>query len=139
MRLSQKNENRQGASNYQSTPKFGTQETVGLKLKFPKSKRLRTRDEFRRIRKYGKRITGRAVIFDVLSEKFPYPRLGLTVSKQYGNAYRRNKFKRLTREAFRLAQPSLPPGLTIHATPRQDRDMPTFQEIAQDFSLLYAQ
>ncbi len=108
-----------------------------LKLQFPKSRRLRSRDEFRRIKKYGKRITGRVVIFDVLSEKFSYRCLGLTVSKRFGNAHLRNRFKRLIREAFRLQQYLLPPGLTINASPRNNDSMPTFQEILEDFSLLY--
>ncbi len=138
MRLSQANENRQGTSNYQSTTARRTEEIVSLKLQFPKSRRLRSRDEFRRIKKYGKRITGRMVIFDILSEKFPFRRLGLSVSKRFGNALARNRFKRLVREAFRIHQYLLPPGLIIHVTPRQNGQMPTFQEILEDFSILYA-
>ncbi|MBS0649005.1 MAG: ribonuclease P protein component [Verrucomicrobia bacterium] len=136
MRLSQENENRQRTSNHQSSSLVGTQEIVSLKRQFPKSRRLKTRDEFRRIKKYGKRITGRAVIFDVLSEKFPFRRLGLTVSKRFGNALSRNRFKRLIREAFRLTQYQLPPGLILHVTPRPDTPMPTFKEILEDFALL---
>ena len=138
MRLSQANENRQGTSNYQSTTKLRTEEIVSVKLQFPKSRRLRSRDEFRRIKKYGKRITGRTVIFDVLTEKFPYRLLGVTASKRFGNAVARNRFKRLIREAFRIKQYLLPPGLIINASPRNNDSMPTFQEILEDFSLLYA-
>lgn len=136
MRLSQENENRQRTSNHQSSTTVGTQEIVSVKLEFPKSRRLKTRDEFRRIKKYGKRITGRVVVFDVLSEKFPYRRLGLTVSKRFGNALFRNRFKRLIREAFRLTQYQLPPGLILHVTPRPETPMPTFKEILEDFALL---
>jgi ribonuclease P protein component len=136
MRLSQENENRQRTSNHQSSTTVGTQEIVSVKLQFPKSRRLKTRDEFRRIKKYGKRITGHAVIFDVLSEKFPYRRLGLTVSKRFGNALLRNRFKRLIREAFRLTQYQLPPGLILNVTPRPDTPMPTLKEILEDFALL---
>jgi len=137
MRLSQANENRQGTSNYQSTTKLRTEEIVSVKLQFPKSSRLRSRDEFRRIKKYGKRITGRTVIFDALTEKFPYRLLGVTASKRFGNAVARNRFKRLIREAFRIQQYLLPPGLVINASPRNNDSMPTFQEILEDFSLLY--
>lgn len=136
MRLSQENENRQRTSNHQSSTTVGTQEIVSVKLQFPKSRRLKTRDEFRRIKKYGKRITGRMVFFDVLSEKFPYRRLGLTVSKRFGNALLRNRFKRLIREAFRLTQYQLPQGLILHVTPRPDTPMPTLKEILEDFALL---
>ena len=137
MRLSQANENRQGTSNHQSTKTVRTEEIVSVKLPFPKSRRLRSRDEFRRIKKYGKKITGRAVIFDVLTEKFPYRLLGVSVSKRFGNAVARNRFKRLIREAFRIQQYLLPPGLIIHVSPRPNVTTPTFQEILADFSLLY--
>jgi ribonuclease P protein component len=138
MRLSQANENRQGTSNCQSTTKLRTEEIVSVKLQFPKSSRLRSRDEFRRVKKYGKRITGRTVIFDVLIEKFPYRLLGVTVSKRFGNAVARNRFKRLIRETFRIQQHLLPPGLVINTSPRPNATMPTFQEILEDFTLLYA-
>ena len=137
MRLSQANENRQGTSNHQSTTKLRTEEIVSVKLQFPRSRRLRSRDEFRRVKKYGKRITGRTVIFDVLTEKFPYRLLGVTASKRFGNAVARNRFKRLIREAFRTQQYLLPPGLIINASPRMNDSMPTFQEILEDFTLLY--
>jgi len=139
MRLSQTNENRQGTSNHQSTKTVRTEEIVSVKLPFPKSRRLRSRDEFRRIKKYGKKIIGRMVIFDVLTEKFPYRLLGVSVSKRFGNAVQRSRFKRLIREAFRLQQYRLPPGLVIHASPRPHGAMPTFQEVLEDFSILYAQ
>jgi ribonuclease P protein component len=138
MRLSQAYEDRQGTSNCQSTTPGRTEEIVSIKLEFPPSKRVRTRDEFRRIRKYGKKITGQVVVFDVLSEKNPYRRLGLTVSKQFGNAIARNRFKRLIREAFRLNQHLIPRGVIINASPRHSHAMPTFQEILVDFHLLYA-
>jgi len=83
-------------------------------------------------------MTGHAVIFDILSEKFPYRHLGVTVSKRFGNAVARNRFKRLIREAFRIHQYLLPPGLMIHVSPHPNTPAPTFQEILEDFKLLYA-
>ena len=40
-------------------------------------------------------------------------RLGLSVGKRVGNAVVRNRVKRLVREAFRLSQRDLPPGLDL--------------------------
>ena len=37
------------------------------------------------------------------------PKLGIAVSKRFGKAYERNRFKRLVREAFRQAKKELPP------------------------------
>lgn len=52
-----------------------------------------------------------------------FTRLGLSVGKRLGNAAQRNRAKRLLREAFRLSQHELPPGLDLIATVRGGRDL----------------
>ncbi len=46
------------------------------------------------------------------------PRMGLSVSKQVGNAVARNQWKRLLREAFRTSREKLPAGLDFVVVPR---------------------
>ena len=48
----------------------------------------------------------------------PRARLGITVSRKYGKAHERNRFKRVVRESFRLIQGLLQPGLEVHVKPR---------------------
>ncbi len=43
----------------------------------------------------------------------PHNRLGLSVSRRVGNAVRRNRMKRLLREAFRLNQHAWPTGMDL--------------------------
>jgi ribonuclease P protein component len=48
-----------------------------------------------------------------------HSRVGLSVSKDHGGAVRRNKLKRLLREAWRLERAAMPPGLDVVLIPRQ--------------------
>lgn len=133
MRLSQTNEDCQRASNYQSSSSDRPQTAVRLKGRFPKSARLKTRPEFRKVQREGRRIQGALLVFLITSENFTCPRLGITVSKKFGPAVARNLFKRRVRETFRLKSPQLPRGLVIHVAPRPNIIMPTFAQIQEDF------
>ena len=57
-----------------------------------------SRTEFRAIYNNSKRKTVGDILF--LYSKYDSPKLGLTVSKKYGNAVKRNLFKRRVREVF---------------------------------------
>ena len=48
-----------------------------------------------------------------------HPRFGVSVSRKLGSAVRRTALKRLLREAFRLAQHDLPPGLDLILIPQR--------------------
>jgi ribonuclease P protein component len=86
--------------------------------RFPKQLRLRSRSDFRLVyeRRCGVgddfvRLLGR------LNDR-PHPRIGLSVSRQVGNAVLRNRWKRLLREAFRMSREKLPEGLDFIVVPR---------------------
>lgn len=87
------------------------------KFTFPKSARLLTSSQFRRVAKYGAPLSGKYLALQVCESKMPFVKLGLTVSRKYGKAVKRNRFKRLVREAFRLSKHELPPSLHFNIRP----------------------
>jgi len=78
-------------------------------MRFSPSDRLRKRFEFRRLRDQGRRVHTRSFVLLIGRSAAPHARLGITVSRQVGCAVRRNRIKRLLREAFRQHR-SLIPG-----------------------------
>ncbi len=73
----------------------------------PRAARLRTQREFRHVYRRGDRRRGDNLIVVGARRRQAGCRLGLSVSKAHGPAVRRNKIKRIFREAFRLERPSL--------------------------------
>ncbi|KAF3362103.1 Ribonuclease P protein component [Chlamydiales bacterium STE3] len=88
---------------------------------YPKSARLRYRRQFEQLARYGHRLKGQWIIVEVRltnrSKSYCVPRLGITVTKKFGKAHDRNRFKRIVREAFRCCINLLPKGLDLNVRP----------------------
>ena len=80
--------------------------------------RLRTRQQYRRMAQKPIKLSGEWIFVDIRFTSAPFSRLGITVTKSYGEAHQRNRFKRIIREAFRLTYPLLPCALDIVVRPR---------------------
>ena len=89
-----------------------------MNFRFTKAERLTKNKEFERVFQEGNVIKNNEVVFYVIPNDLLYSRLGLVVSKKLGNAVRRNRAKRLVREAYRLNKHLLTTHVDIIAIPR---------------------
>jgi len=94
-------------------------ETTKPELGFPKSMHLRKRSDFDRV--FGQKLSqaDRVLVIYGMANERNVSRLGLVVSKKVGKANRRNRWKRLIREVFRLEQHSLTIPIDLVVIPRQ--------------------
>lgn len=99
-------------------------------FRFRKKYRLRHRREYDRV--FSQRVRAGNDVLLVYGARNPYdyPRLGLTVSRKVGKATRRNRWKRLIREAFRLNRHRLPQGVDLVVIPRPQAE-PTLESVTR--------
>ena len=76
----------------------------------PKSRHLRSPAEFAAVYDARVRESRGPLMAYAKPNALGYPRLGMSVSRKVGTAVRRNRIRRLLREAFRLLQHDLPAG-----------------------------
>ena len=98
-------------------------------LKFPPRLRIRSASDFSIAIKEGKKLDSRYFSLYVSDNLLNSTRLGLVVSKKVGNSVRRNRTKRILREAFRSIFPSLACGLDIVIVAKREIIKSNFYEI----------
>jgi ribonuclease P protein component len=97
-------------------------ETSSKPFAFRKVEHLRSPAQFKRVYHRRRSLADACLVVYVCENGLPHCRLGLSVSKKFGNAPHRNRLRRLYREAFRLTRHELPTGLDLVLIPRSSAD-----------------
>ena len=84
---------------------------------FPPRYRVRRPAEYKAVFEKGRKLRAGPLVGFLKPNGLPHSRLGMAVSRKVGRAPRRNRIKRLFREAFRRLREELPTGFDIVLIP----------------------
>lgn len=101
--------------------------------------RLCTRQQYKRMNRDYQRYIGQWIIAEFKLNSVSFARLGITVTKKFGNSPQRHRFKRLVRESFRLSYPSFPLSFDVVVKPRSHALKASFFHIQEELNTFIAQ
>lgn len=101
--------------------------------------RLRRKQDFQRVRQEGRSWFHPLVILGAAPNDLPYTRIGVTASRRVGKAVRRNRAKRLLREAARRRYDRIQPGWDLVLIARPTIVGRTFHQVDQALEQLLHQ
>jgi ribonuclease P protein component len=86
---------------------------------FRPAEHLRRPSDFRRVYDRRRSVSDGWLIVYACENGLTHLRVGFSVSRKIGNAVKRNRVRRLYREAFRLTKNEMPTGLDLVMIPRR--------------------
>jgi len=90
----------------------------------PREERVRKRKDFDRVFKDGRRISEGPIYARYVPNGLAFARVGVAVPTKFGKAVKRNRARRLLKEAFRLHKHAMPAGMDIVFLPGHAWDNP---------------
>lgn len=103
---------------------------------FPKKEHLLKKWEFQRVYSENKKYTGLYLTLHILQNQ-PDRKVGIIVSSKICNSVKRNRIKRLIREAYRLNKNLLPRDIHLVITAKFDIHDLKYTDVEKDLLNLY--
>jgi len=97
----------------------------------PREERVASTKDFDRVFAEGRRLAEPPIYARCAPNGLKVTRIGIAVPNKFGKAARRNRVKRLIREAYRLHKHDVPPGYDIIILPAHGWDAPPLQAIEE--------
>lgn len=107
-------------------------------FRFPRSCRLTARKQFLMVYDRGRRMGSRSLTLFGLPNSVETCRLGITVTRKFGSAARRNRVKRILRDVFRRRRGELAPGLDLVVNAHPSMRDRSLAEIEQEFMTTFS-
>ncbi len=107
--------------------------------RFTWKERLHKRKEFQKVFEKGKIFKNEQIKIYALLNNSPVSRLGLVAGKKFGNAVKRNRYKRIFREAYRLNKNLLKNGVDLVILPRHGLNDLSLKAVEENFKNLLIQ
>ena len=99
---------------------------------FSRDERIRRTKDFDRAFREGTRCKGRLMTVRCMPNALPHTRLGIALGRDWKGAIRRNRAKRLIREAFRTHKHAVPPGFDLMVVPWSRWGEPSLDAVAEE-------
>ena len=122
----------QTSDRHDSTQTGASLNLQGRPFSFSKSARLLARKEFLLLQNHGKRRHCPHFVLLLSPAKGERSRLGITVTRRFGNAVQRNRMKLLLREFFRVHKEKIVPDQDILIIPRASAHGLTLSQITKE-------
>lgn len=110
---------------------------------FRKENRLLKRADFLRVYGAG-RVVRRSLVHVFILEEPPGPdgqplptRIGITATRKTGKAVRRNRARRLVREAFRLNLPAMKPGHSMVVNVMRGATTAPYEKVSRQLTAIW--
>tara|TARA_B100000886_G_C20072118_1_gene346314 strand:- start:58 stop:417 length:360 start_codon:yes stop_codon:yes gene_type:complete len=89
-----------------------------MSLTFGRTKKIVSKKDFKSLYNKCYKHHGKHVYICYLQTSGPQAKIGITIKKKWGKAHERNRFKRISREAFRRTYSLFPVGMHINIHPK---------------------
>lgn len=104
-----------------------------LRFLFPKSAKIRKKNDFKAFRISKNRFVGSFLVLDYrVNENITSPRFGIIISSKIGKSNVRNKLKRQALEIFRLNQHEFKKNIEILAILKKNAKNAKYQDLQRD-------